>query len=58
MKFYTDPNTAHSLTAIKKKQGFFFRTLTRTDHIERVYCETDEKGRKYIINNKINFTEY
>ncbi len=47
-RFYTTPETAHELTA-KKKQGFYFRTLTRTDRGDRVYCETTEPGYHFII---------
>lgn len=50
-RFYTTPETAHELTAQKKKHGFYFRTLTRTDRSNSVYCETTEPGYQFIIEH-------
>ena len=44
------------LTKTSKKERFYFRTLTRTDKIEKVECETTEPGFEYINNNNINVT--
>lgn len=44
------------LTKTSKKERFYFRTLTRTDKIEEVECETTEPGFEYINNNNINVT--
>lgn len=52
-RFFADPATAHELTALKRKHNFFFRTLTRTDNIARVYCETSNPGREFIIASNI-----
>ena len=52
-RFYTTPDTAHELTALKKKHGFYFRTLTRTDHIDRVECETTDPGKEFITQHGI-----
>lgn len=55
-RFTTTPETAHMLTKTSKKERFYFRTLTRTDKIEKVECETTEPGFEYINNNNINVT--
>ena len=44
------------LTKTSKKEKFYFRTLTRTDHIDKVECETTEPGLKYINENDISVT--
>lgn len=53
-RFYTTPDTAHQLTKLKKRHGFYFRTLTRTDNIGQVYCEVTDPGHQFIIDNNIN----
>lgn len=53
-EFKCTPEVAHSLTKASKKEGFYFRTLTRTDHTDIVTCETTEPGWKYINNNNVN----
>ena len=56
-RFYTTPETARELTALKKKNGFYFRTLTRTDNIDRVYCEVTDPGYQFIKENGITIDE-
>lgn len=56
-RFYTTPETARELTALKKKNGFYFRTLTRTDNIDRVYCEVTDPGYQFIKENGITIEE-
>jgi hypothetical protein len=51
--FYSSPETAHELTKLKKKHGFYFRTLQRTDNTDRVYCETTEPGFYFITSHGI-----
>ena len=53
IRFYTNPDTAHMLTKASKKNGFYFRTLSRTDHVDSVPCEVTEPGHQYMINNTI-----
>lgn len=53
-RFHCTPEVAHSMTKAKKKEKFYFRTLTRTDHIETVLCETSDAGWEYIAKNNIN----
>ena len=55
-RFTTTAETAHMLTKTSKKENFYFRTLTRTDHIDKVECETTEPGFKYINENDIPVT--
>lgn len=52
-RFKTDPDTAHRLTALNKKHGFYFRTLTRTDHTDTVTCEVTQPGYEFICKNDI-----
>lgn len=52
-EFETTPSIAHRLTKEMKKNGFYYRTLTRTDHNEFVICETTDPGMQYIEENKI-----
>lgn len=52
-RFKTTSETAHRLTKESKKQGFYFKTLTRTTKIEEVVCETTEPGYEYIQENNI-----
>lgn len=47
-RFYATPETAHKLTKESKRNHFYFRTLTRTDDIDSVYCETTDLGLDYI----------
>lgn len=53
IRFYTNPETAHMLTKKSKKNGFYFRTLSRTDNVEMVPCEVTEQGYQYMVNNTI-----
>lgn len=53
-RFYAKPETAHMLTKESKKNHFYFRTLTRTDNTESVYCETTDPGLEYINDNDID----
>lgn len=52
-RFRTTSEVAHRLTKESKKQGFYFKTLTRTTKIEEVVCETTEPGYEYILKNNI-----
>lgn len=56
-RFYTTPETARELTTLKKKNGFYFRTLTRTDNIDRVYCEVTDPGYQFIKENGMTIEE-
>ena len=56
-RFFTTPETARELTALKKKNGFYFRTLTRTDNIDRVHCEVTDPGYQFIKENGIAIEE-
>ena len=42
-RFYCTPETAHRLTKLCKKMrgAFYFRTLTRTDNVYSVLCESN-----------------
>lgn len=51
------PEVAHLLTKISKKQKWYFRTLTRTDHTEEVEAEIQEKGVEYLNNNNIHYSK-
>lgn len=55
-RFTTSPETAHKLTALKKKHGFYFRTLTKTDNTDLVSCEVTEPGYEFIQKNNIEVT--
>lgn len=56
-RFFTTPETARELTALKKKNGFYFRTLSRTDNIDRVHCEVTGPGYQFIKENGIVIEE-
>lgn len=56
-RFFTTPETARELTALKKKNGFYFRTLSRTDNIDRVHCEVTDPGYQFIKENGIVIEE-
>lgn len=42
------PDAAHAMTKAAKKEGFYFRTLTRTDIKGLVQCEVNAPGLDYI----------
>lgn len=52
-RFYCTSEVAHQLTKVKKQTRFFFRALTRTDKIGRVYCEATAPMMNYIKENGI-----
>lgn len=49
----TTPNVAHLLSKACKNERFYFRTLTRTDHIATVISEITESGMNYIKKNAL-----
>lgn len=49
----TTPDVAHLLSKACKKERFYFRTLTRTDHIAIVISEITEPGMNYIKKNAL-----
>ena len=51
--FIADRETARMLTKESKKNGFYFRTLSRTDNVDRVPCEVTEPGHQYMTNTTI-----
>jgi DNA-binding XRE family transcriptional regulator len=53
-RFYTTSENARLLTKAAKKNGFFFRTLMRTDTDTLVHCETNAQGYQYIKDNGID----
>ena len=53
-RFYTTSENAHLLTKAAKKNGFYFRTLMRTDTETLVYCEVNAQGYQYIKDNGID----
>lgn len=57
-KFTTNPETAHQLTKLSKKEGFYFKSLTRTTNIEKVVCEVTETGYDFINDNGIEVDFY
>ena len=46
-RFYTDQKTAHRLSNLKKRNVFYFRTITAFPS-DRVYCETTATGYDFI----------
>lgn len=57
-RFTTTAEVAHKLTKQSKKQGFYFRTLSRTDNTDVVSCEVTEHGYEYIQQNEIPVIEW
>ena len=57
-KFTTNPETAHQLTKLSKKHGFYFKSLTRTTNIDKVVCEVTETGYDFINDNGIEVDFY
>ena len=57
-KFATTPETAHKLTALKKKTGYYFRTLMSTENTDKVECEVTEPMYNYIKENNIEVSFY
>lgn len=53
-RFYTTSENAHLLTKAAKKNGFYFRTLMRTDTDTLVMCEANEQGYQFIKDNGID----
>ena len=53
-RFYTTSENAHLLTKAAKKNGFYFRTLMRTDTDTLVHCEVTAQGYQYIKDNGID----
>lgn len=53
-RFYTTSENAHLLTKAAKKNGFYFRSLMRTDTDKLVYCEVNAAGNQYIKENGID----
>ena len=51
--FTTTAEQAHELTKLSKKDGFYFKTLSRTDKGIPVSCEVTERGYDYINANGI-----
>lgn len=51
-RFTLTPEVARRLTAVSKKEGFYFRTLTRTDKGIPVHCEASDYGFDFILNHK------
>jgi len=51
-RFYTDQKTAHRLSNLKKRNVFYFRTITAFPS-DRVYCETTATGYDFIKRNYI-----
>lgn len=56
--FTTTPETAHKLTALKKKTGYYFRTLMSTENTDKVECEVTEPMYNYIKENNIEVSFY
>lgn len=57
-KFTANPETAHQLTKLSKKHGFYFKSLTRTTNIEKVVCEVTATGYDFINDNGIEVDFY
>lgn len=58
-RLITSPEIAHTLTKLKKKHGFYFRTLSATTGTTLVECEVTSPGRKFIEENnfKVQFLQ-
>lgn len=61
--FYCTPENARRLTALRKKfkKAFYFRTLTRTNDVEEVFCESNlntEVLNHYAIRFDTHFIKF
>ena len=50
-RIHLSASTAHLLTSLRKKHGFYFRTLARTDKSQCIPCEIDDKELDYLFYN-------